>query len=119
MGAKGVASDKSEYGPSWRDVYETWDRVEKELGLALELHARRTTSLAGVSGMRCLLAAAGEDVLLSSFGYGPAYPNSAKTFPAALYLALLGAEEAGQAHRVWTDGEIAQRVSTFFAPGKP
>lgn len=110
MGAKGVASDKTEYGPSWRDVYETWKQAEKTLGDRITLSVQLTRSVHGSPGLRGILYPAGDNVPLAIVGFGPSYAESAKTFPACLYMGLLDAmDEAAKRKAEEGKAEGAER----------
>lgn len=92
MGAKGVASDRTFEGPSWRDVYRTWRETEHAHQRDMDLRLSLTRSVTGEFGLRGALYCPVAGLVLATVGYGPAYPASAKTFPACLYLAVLEAE---------------------------
>lgn len=118
MGAKGIASDKTEYGPTWADVYQVWAALEKRFAGGLAIELRVTRSVDGKLGLRGVLYRAVDRVVLAAVSFGPAYANSAKTFPSALYLALLKAEEEWIALEVLDDASLQLSVDKFFASGK-
>ena len=84
---------QGEKGPSWRDVLLYWKELCETSGHDITLVLQQTTSINGRLGIRGLFGCPCEELPYAAVTYGPAYADSPATFPAAIYKALLAADE--------------------------
>lgn len=102
------------YGPTWHDVHDMVKQVEMLTGLPCELRMRQVKAVSGQLGMYLTCWLAGYEAQGLGAGFGPAYPNSPKTYPAAAYSVLTRVY-----HRFEADGDDAGKKWLSAQTGDP
>lgn len=85
-------SGDGDRGPGWVDVYDGLRRLRAQFGRDVTLCIDTSASVNNRWGLRALVYLSGREAPIGICGYGWAYPNGAKTFASACFLAVVRAE---------------------------
>lgn len=96
LGPEQHTDKKQDYGPTWGDVHDLWQWIEKELDIRLELHGELTRSVNNRVGVRYVFVSKETRVVLGGVGFGPAFTSSPRTLPAGLMRALYDVQHAAE-----------------------
>lgn len=87
-----VEGDNQGYGPSWYDAAFAIHDLRKKSNVPIETVLTTSFAVDGTWGMYFAIREAGSDRIYGACGFGRAYPNGAKTMPAAVVHACIKAE---------------------------
>lgn len=87
-----INSGDGDRGPGWVDTYDALRRLRAQFGRDVTLCVDTSASVNNKWGLRAVVYLSGREAPIGVCGYGWAYPNGAKTFAAACYVALARAE---------------------------
>jgi hypothetical protein len=80
-------------GPDWYDAHVLLSGLERKFGYRLRFEVQPITAVNGRWGFCVYVRVATGTTSFGSSGFGPAYPNGARTMAAAFYNAIYKATE--------------------------
>jgi len=98
--------ESQNYGPSWYDAHAMLTDLHKKWPGRLQAALNVTHSVDGRSGWHFAILDCVYGTYYGDCGYGPAYPNGAKTMPAAIVHACIKAERYIDLNGLWDDDNL-------------